>query len=168
MTLPVTFAPGTIATEAGSFDEALRIGLAALCDQRPHLLAHAVRAVEPRSPLRALGVLCGEEALGHAALGSALFRLRPPGTGLTRAAVRDRAPVWLPSIPDAPGFVRRELLVRHGVRAGAAYPIAVGSKIAAVVEVLGLCELDRDAVPADTVAAVTAGLAAAAARSWGT
>lgn len=161
-----SLAPRTITADTGSFDEALRAGLVALCHLQPHLLAHAVRATEPRSPLRPLGVLCGEEALGHAMLGNALFRLNPPGTGLTRAAVRDRGPVWMPSIAEAPRFVRRDLLARYGVRAGAALPVCVGSKIAAVIELLSLRELDRDAVPAETIAAITTELHAAAAYYW--
>lgn len=156
----------TIIPVADSFDEALRAGLVSLCHQRPHLLAHAVRAPEPRAPLRPLGVLCGEESLRHAMLGNALFRLSPPGTGLTRAAVRDRAPVWMPSIREVPRFVRRDLLARYGVRAGAAIPVAVGSKIAAVIELLSLRELDCSPVPEATVEAVTVELHDAAAYFW--
>jgi hypothetical protein len=70
------------------------------------------------------------------------------------------------SIPDAPQFVRRELLVHYGVRAGSALPVCVGSKIAAVIELLSLRELDQDAVPADRVAAITTELHAAAAYFW--
>lgn len=99
-------------------------------------------------------------------LGNALFRLSPPGTGLTRAAVRNRAPVWMPSIREVPRFVRRDLLARYGVRAGAAIPVAVGSKIAAVIELLSLRELDRSPVPEATVEAVTVELHDAAAYFW--
>lgn len=152
--------------DAGSFDDALRAGLVALCHQRPHLLAHAVRATEPRSPLRPFGVLCGEDAFAYAMLGNALFRLTPPGTGLTRAVVRTRWPVWMPSIPEEPRFVRRDLLAQYGVRSGAAFPVCVGSEIAAVIELLALRELDRDALADATVAEVTTSLSSAAASSW--
>jgi hypothetical protein len=161
-----SLAPPPIVVDAGSFDDALQAGLVALCHQRPYLLAHAVRATEPRSPLRPLGVLCGEEALGYAMLGIALFRLAPPGTGLTRAAVRERAPVWMPSIPETPPFVRRDLLAHYGVRSGAAFPVFVRSKIAAVIELLALRGLDRDALPDVSVAEITADLSAAATDAW--
>jgi hypothetical protein len=150
----------------GSFDDALRAGLVAVCDQHSHLLAHAVRATEPRGRLRPLGVLSGEASLEYVTLGNALFRLVPPGTGLTRAAVRERAPVWMPSIPASPAFVRRELLVHHGVRSGAAFPVIVGSKIAAVIELLFLRDVSADAFPTATVAAIASDLQDAAAHFW--
>jgi len=99
-------------------------------------------------------------------LGSALFRLHPPGTGLTRAAVRDGGPVWIPSIAEAPSFVRRELLARYGVRSGAAFPVAAGSKMAAVIELLCFEELRRDATMVAAAAAVTTELQATAAYFW--
>ena len=161
LTPPTSIAPGP-------FDQALQAGLVALCQEHPDLLTHAVRAPAPRSPLRPFGVLCGEDAVRHAALGSALFRLNPPGTGLTRAAVRDRRPVWMPSLPNGPTFVRKDLLTRHGVRSGAAFPVSVGSKIAAVVELLFLSELDPDDLPDARVSAVRSTLQAAAADFWTT
>jgi hypothetical protein len=156
----------TIAADVGSFDDALRAGLVAVCHGHSHLLAHAVRATEPRGPLRPLGTFCGEASLEYAALGNALFRLAPPGTGLTRAAVRERAPVWMPSIPTSPAFVRRDLLVRYGVRSGAAFPVTVGAKIAAVIELLFVRDVGADAFPTATVGAVANDLQDAAAHFW--
>jgi hypothetical protein len=155
----------TVIGDAESFDEAVCAGLETLCWQRPNVLAHAVRAVEPRSPLRPLGVLCGEEALAFATLGSALFRLRPPGTGLTRAAVREGGPVWVGSIAQSPSLHRQDLLARYGVRSGAAFPVAVGAKLATVIELLCFDELDPTAMAAGV--AVVAELQAAAAYFWG-
>lgn len=133
---------------------------------RPTVLAHAVRATEPRAPLRPLGLLCGDASIEHALLGSALSRLVPPGTGLTRAAVRERAPVWVPSIAESPRFVRGELLTRHGVQSGAAFPVSVGSKVAAVIELLFFEALHPDRAIAATAASITTELRAAAARFW--
>jgi hypothetical protein len=72
----------------------------------------------------------------------------------------------MPSIPETPLFVRRDLLAYCGVRSGAALPVCVGSKIAAVIELLALRELDRDALPDASVVAITTDLSAAAAYSW--
>lgn len=156
--------PRTRFAGVASFDEALRVGLAALRHQRPTVLAHAVRAAEPRAPLRPLGVLCGDASIEHAFLGNALSRLVPPGTGLTRAAVRERAPVWVPSIAEAPRFVRGDLLTRHRVRSGAAFPVSVGSKIAAVIELLFFETRHPDAAIAATATSIATELRAAAAR----
>ncbi len=127
-----------------SFDDMLTSALVGLCSDRPHLLAHAVRAVEPRQPLRPLGILCGPAAVEHAALGSILYRLRPPGTGLTREGLRSRSPVWVSSISTRPAFVRGGLLTRFGIRSGIALPVTVDHWVAAVIEVLSLEQLEPD------------------------
>lgn len=142
-----------------TFDDIVRSALVALCGNRPDLLAHAVRAPAPRLPLRPLGVLCGDAAFEHAALGSALFRLRPPGTGLTRAAVRRREPVWVPSIAEVPAFARGSLLGRYGIRSGAAFPVAIGPKLVAVIELLSFDRLEPDPMVEAAAGALTARLA---------
>lgn len=142
-----------------AFDDVMKSALVALCGDRRDLLAHAVRAAAPRLPLRPLGVLCGDAAFEHAALGSALFRLRPPGTGLTRAAVRRREPVWVPSIAEVPVFVRGSLLRRYGIRSGAAFPVTVGPRLVAVIELLSFDRLDPDPAVEAAAAALAAQLA---------
>jgi len=158
--------PVDVIAAAATLDEAHRAALLALCAGRSDLLAHAVRAVEPKSPLRPLGMLCGEDAMAYAALGSALSRLDPPGTGLTRAAVRERRSVWIPSIAEPASFVRRDLLARHGILSGAAFPITVGPKMAAVLELLCFGTLEGDLAVEVAAAAVIAGLQAATRRLW--
>lgn len=88
-----------VISSATSFDEALLAGLVALCDGRPDVLAHAVWARGPGSPLLPLAVLCGAGALERdgaaegpvasviAPLGVAAERLRgsaPPTDGTVR------------------------------------------------------------------------------------
>lgn len=153
------------AGEDSTFDGVVRSALIELCDNRPDLLAHAVRAAAPRLPLRPLGVLCGDAAFEHAALGNALFRLRPPGTGLTRAAVRQRGPVWVPSIAEVPAFARGSLLGRYGIRSGAAFPVAIGPKLVAVIELLSFDRLQPD--PAVEAAANTLAARLAGGGFWG-
>lgn len=147
------------AAEASTFDDVVRSALVTLCGDRPDVLAHAVRAAAPRLPLRPLGVLCGDAAFEHAALGSALFRLRPPGTGLTRAAVRRREPVWVPSIAEIPTFARGSLLGRYGIRSGAAFPVVLGPQLVAVIELLSFDRLDPDPAVEAAAAALSAQLA---------
>lgn len=151
---------------AATVDEALNATLLGLCRERPGVLAHAVRCVEPRSPLRPAGVLCGHDAIEHAALGSALFRLDPPGTGLTRAAVRERRPVWVASIADVLAFARGSLLGRYGIESGAAFPVFVGPKLAAVIELLSFDPLERDPQTEGVATEFTAQLQAAVQRHW--
>lgn len=150
---------GGSTAETMTFDDVLRSALVGLCGDRHDLLAHAVRVAAPRLPLRPLGVLCGSAAFDYAALGSALYRLQPPGTGLTRAAVRRRAPVWVPSIAEVPVFARASLLARHGIRSGAAFPVAVGPRLVAVIELLSVHQLEPDPVVEAAAGALTARLA---------
>lgn len=111
---------------------------------RAGLLAHALWAASPAGALRPLGLFCGPSAFENASLGSALFCLSPPGTGLSRAAIRERRPVWIPSIADVPSFARGGLLGRYAIRSGAAFPVAVGKELVAIVEVLSFHRLERD------------------------
>ena len=127
-----------------SFDDTLKSALITLSGHRADLLTHAVRAAEPRQPLRPLGCLCGATAIEHTALGGALRRLSPPGTGLTRAAVRHRRPIWIPSIDGAGAFARRGLLSHYEIRSGAALPVIVGQRVAAVIELLSFGRLQPE------------------------
>lgn len=74
--------------------------------------------------------------------------------------------MWVPSIAESPRFVRGELLTRHGVQSGAAFPVSVGSKVAAVIELLFFEALHPDRAIAATAASITTELRAAAARFW--
>lgn len=119
-----------------AYDEVLRSVLVRAAAQRTDLLAHAVRSVAPREPLKPLGVLSGARAIEMERLGSALYGLRPAGTGLTRAGVRERQAAWVADIGGQPGFARGRLLTRFGVRSGVGLPVMIGPRVVAVVEVL--------------------------------
>jgi hypothetical protein len=133
---------------AASIDAALHVALLALCDRSPQVLAHAVRSIEPNTPLRPAGMLCGREALEHVELSLALAHREPPGTGLTSAVIDQRSAVWVTSIADVPSFAAGPLLHRHGITSGAAFPVWVGSALAAVVELLSSVRLDPGGVTA--------------------
>jgi hypothetical protein len=154
---------------ATSFDKALLAGLVALCDGRTDVLAHAVWARGPTSPLLPLAVLCGADALEHAALGAALVLASPPGTELTRAVLSRGRAVWTPATPRlAIGTTppRSGDLVAFGVRSGAGFPVLVRSQPAAVIELLCFGQLERDEAAEAAVACVITLLGVAAERLW--
>jgi GAF domain-containing protein len=104
--------------------------------------------------------------MAHADLGGALARLDPPGTGFTRAAVRQRAPVWIASIAASGSFARRELLVRHGIQSGAGFPVLVGQKMVAVLELLSLDHVASDTRVEEVGRTLVDELGAATQRLW--
>ena len=67
---------------------------------------------------------------------------------------------------DCATFVRGDLLGRHGIRSGAGFPVSVGRKVAAVIELLSFDRLERDAATEAVAGALTAQLQAAAQRHW--
>ncbi len=149
-----------------TFDEALEAGLVRLCGDRADLLAHAVRAPQPRSQLLPLAVLCGHEALAHAELGRMLAHLSPPGTGLTRAVIHGQCAVWVSSIADSVGFLRGALLAHYGIRSGAAFPVIVGAKLAAVIELFCFDRLERESDLETTATLLAIQLGDLAGHQW--
>ncbi len=70
--------------------------------------------------------------------------------------MRQRRPVWVPSIAQEPAFARGSLLAHYGICSGAAFPVTVGSKLGAVIEVLSFARLAPDASLVETVAELLA------------
>ncbi len=127
-----------------------------LCEGRPDLLAHALYASAPGEPLSPLGKLFGEDAISHGELASALFRLGGDGTYLTAAALRTGAPVWTDSIPRRGWKGLGRVLTLHGVKSGGAFPIVLGERVGAVIELLSFdrlqCDLASEALAAELAA----------------
>lgn len=145
--------------EATSLSDAVEAVCLQLCLGRPDLLVHALWAPRDGATLRPLGKLFGEEAINHGDLAATLFRLGREGTALTSAVLRMGRGVWLPTIPRFGWQGLAAALRAHGVRSGGAFPIQVGSRVGAVVEVLSLdrlqCDLATEALVADLAPQIT-------------
>ena len=138
---------------APTFRDAIAIACLELCEGRPDLLAHATAATNPGEPLTPLGKLFGEEAIHHGELASALFRLGSDGTPLSAAALRLGGPVWTDSVPRLGWKGLGRVLRDHGVKSAGAFPIVLGERVAAVIELLSFdklqCDLASEALAAD-------------------
>jgi GAF domain-containing protein len=65
-----------------------------------------------------------------------------------------------------PAFAHGSLLARHGIESGAAFPVFVGPKLAAVIELLSFDPLERDPQTEVVATELTAQLQAAVQRHW--
>ncbi len=141
---------------AASFDSALAAACLQLCEGRPDLLAHAMWSREEGEPLRPLGKLFGDEAINYGTLASAIFRLGHEGTALTAAALRLGRPVWTASVPRFGWQGLGVVLRNHGIQSAGAFPIVLGSRVGAVIELLSFdklqCDLASDALAAELAA----------------
>lgn len=145
--------------DAARFDTALSAACLELVEGRPDLLVHALWSPAEGEPLEPLGKLFGEEAINQGALSSALFRLGREGTALSAAALRLGRAVWTATVPR---FGCRELglvLRSSGIQSGGAFPVLVGERVAAVVEVLSFERLHCDLASEALAAQLTARLA---------
>ena len=138
------------------FDAALAAACLELVKGRPDLLVHAMWSPAEGEPLEPLGKLFGEEAINQGLLSGALFRLGREGTALTAAALRLGRSVWTATVPRFGWRGLGAVLRNSGVQSGGAFPILVGSRVAAVIEVLSLdrlqCDLASEALANDLAA----------------
>jgi hypothetical protein len=131
-------------SQATTLPEAIAAACLELCQGRPDLLVHAFWAPTDGAALRPLGKLFGEEAINHGQLAATLFRLGRDGTAFTSAVLRDGGPVWSATIPRFGWHGLAAVLRSHGVRSGGAFPVRIGSRIGAVIEVFSLDSLQVD------------------------
>ncbi|MEY2396973.1 MAG: hypothetical protein QOJ00_147 [Actinomycetota bacterium] len=138
---------------APTLRDAIAAACLEMCEGRPDLLAYAMCSNEPGDPLTPLGKLFGDEAIHHGELASALFRLGVEGTSLSAAALRLGGPVWTDSIPRVGWKGLGRVLRDHGLQSAGAFPIMLGERVAALIEVLSFdklqCDLASEALAAD-------------------
>lgn len=138
--------------QAPSFCDAVAAACLELCEGRPDLLAHAICSPGEGVPFAPLGTLFGEEAINHGGLAAALFRLGAEGTALTAAALRLGGPVWTEAIPRLGWKGLGRVLRDHGVKSAGAFPIVLGERVGAVIELLSFDRLSFD-LASDALAA---------------
>jgi hypothetical protein len=140
-------------SQAATLGDAVAAACLELCQGRPDLLVHAFWAPKDGAALRPLGKLFGEEAINHGDLAGTLFRMGREGTAFTSAVLRLGRPVWTSSIPRFGWRGLAAVLRAHGIHSGGAFPIPVGARIGAVIEVLSTdqlkCDLASEALVAE-------------------
>jgi hypothetical protein len=87
-----------------------------------------------------------------------LFRLGAHGTVFTSAVLRTGRSVWTSSIPRFGWHGLANVLRSQGIRSAGAFPVEFGSRIAAVIEVLSVdqlqCDLATDALARELAAQI--------------
>ena len=136
--------PDPAIASAGTLADAVSAACLELCRGRPDLLVHAFLSEKDGDPLRPLGKLFGEDAINHGDLAGTLFRLGSEGTVFTAAVLRLGRPVWSSTIPRFGWHGLASVLRSHGIRSGGAFPMLIGSRVAAVIEVLSVDRLQCD------------------------
>ena len=150
--------PDPAIAEATTLSDAVSAACLEMCRGRPDLLIHAFLSDKDGEPLRPLGKLFGEDAINHGDLAATLFRLGSDGTVFTAAVLRLGRPVWSSAIPRFGWHGLASVLRAHGVRSGGAFPVVIGARVAAVIEVLSVdrlqCDLASEALAADLAAQI--------------
>lgn len=129
---------------ARSLPDALAVAAMEICSGRPDLLVYPVYSPADGVPLVSLGKLFGEEAINHGTLSASLTRLGPAGTKLTAHALQLGRSTWTAPIPRGGWGRLSKVLRNHAIQSAGAYPIVVGSRVAAVFEVMSFDLLQAD------------------------
>jgi hypothetical protein len=150
--------PNGAISGAHTLEEAVEAACLELCRGRPDLLVYAFWSPKEGEPIRPLGKLFGEDAINHGELAGTLFRLGSEGTTLTSAVLRLGRPIWTAAIPRFGWHGLAAALRAHGLRSGGAFPVPLGSRMGAVLEVLSFdrlqCDLASEALAAELAAQI--------------
>lgn len=152
--------PHAAIREAASFEDAVELACLELTRGRPDLLVYAFWSPAEGVALGPLGKLFGEDAITHGELAGTLFRLGGSGTAFSEAVLRLGRSVWTASIPRFGWHGLAACLRSHGIRSGGGFPVHVGDRIAAVIEVMSFdrlqCDLATEALAAELAEAIAA------------
>jgi hypothetical protein len=150
--------PHAAIREATTLEEAVAHACWELSRGRPDLLVYAYYAPVEGEPLQPLGKLFGEDALNHGELAGTLFRLGAEGTAFTEAVLRLGRPVWTAAVPRFGWHGLAACFRTHGIKSGGGFPVRVGDRMAAVIEVFCFdrlqCDLATEALAAELADAI--------------
>ena len=123
------------ANEAASVDEAMRIALDQICTHTGWPVGHAYMLDESAGDLAPSGIWHLDDAQKFETFRSVTEATRfASGVGLPGRVLASGEPAWIFDVTKDPNFPRAKLATEIGVRAGAAFPVLVGPKVAAVLE----------------------------------
>lgn len=145
---------------AATLEDALTLACLELSRGRPDLLVYAFYGPAEGEPLQPLGKLFGEDAINHGELAGTLFRLGAGGTAFTEAVLRLGRPVWTSSIPRFGWHGLAACYRSHGIKSGGGFPVRIGDRMAAVIEVMSFdrlqCDLASEALAGEVAEAIAA------------
>ncbi|HVV37145.1 MAG TPA: GAF domain-containing protein [Acidimicrobiales bacterium] len=150
--------PHAAIRDAATLEEAVSYAGLELSRGRPDLLVYAFYSPAEGEQFRPLGKLFGEDAINHGELAGTLFRLGGKGTVFTEAVLRLGRPVWTSTIPRFGWHGLASSFRTHGVRSGGGFPVRIGDRMAAVLEVMSFerlqCDLASEALAGELADAI--------------
>ena len=150
--------PHAAIREAATLEQAIAYACLELSRGRPDLLVYAFYGPAEGEPLQPLGKLFGEDAINHGELAGTLFRLGSQGTVFTEAVCRLGRSVWTSTIPRFGWHGLAACFRTHGIKSGGGFPVRIGDRMAAVIEVMSFdrlqCDLASEALAAELATAI--------------
>jgi PAS domain S-box-containing protein len=143
------------ANEAASVDEAMRIALDQICTHTGWPVGHAYMLDESAGDLAPSGIWHLDDAQKFETFRSVTEATRfASGVGLPGRVLASGEPAWIFDVTKDPNFPRAKLATEIGVRAGAAFPVLVGPKVAAVLEFFSAEAAEPDAALLEVMAQI--------------
>ena len=123
------------ANEATSVEAAMQIALDQVCAHTGWPVGHAYLFDEAAGDLAPSGIWHLDDAKAFETFRGVTETTRfATGVGLPGRVLASGEPAWVFDVTKDPNFPRAKLATEVGVRAGAAFPVLVGPKVAAVLE----------------------------------
>ncbi len=123
------------ANEAASVEAAMQIALDQVCAHTGWPVGHAYLLDEAAGDLAPGGIWHLDDAEAFETFRSVTEATRfVSGVGLPGRVLASGQPAWIFDVTKDPNFRRAKLATEIGVRAGVAFPVLVGPKVAAVLE----------------------------------
>ncbi|MBV9734725.1 MAG: GGDEF domain-containing protein [Acidisphaera sp.] len=147
----------TVANESRSVVDTLRFSIVQVCHFMGWSLGHVYLCAGPEDPLGLVptDIWFGDDADRFPEFCSATERTRlPRGVGLPGRVLESGVPAWLADVTADPNFPRAEAARRCGLHAALAFPVLVGSEVAAVLEFFAVEAMDPDAETLGTMAQI--------------
>jgi signal transduction histidine kinase/HAMP domain-containing protein len=123
------------ANQATSVEEAMQITLDRVCAHTGWPVGHAYMLDESAGDLAPSAIWHLDDAQQFETFRSVTEATRfASGVGLPGRVLASGEPAWIFDVTQDPNFPRAKLAMEIGVRAGVAFPVLVGPKVAAVLE----------------------------------
>lgn len=150
--------PHAAIRDAATLEQAIAQACLEMSLGRPDLLVYAYFSPAEGESLQPLGKLFGEDAINHGELAGTLFRRGAEGTVFTEAVCRLGRPVWTSTIPRFGWHGLAACFRAHGIKSGGGFPVRLGERMAAVIEVMSTerlqCDLASEALAAELAEAI--------------
>ncbi len=136
----------SMAAASDSFEEALRTVLSMVCGALDCQVGHVyLPAGDGSDRLIPADIWHLDDPDGYAHFRAVTRETQfTPGRGMPGIIAATEAPLWIPSLPDMPGFIRAAACRKDGLEAAFGFPVMIDDDVIAVLEFFSRRELPRD------------------------